>query len=163
MTLLLNVLIVVATFVAMEGVAWAAHRYLMHGPMWWFHHDHHNNEPGFFEKNDAFFLISAIPSSLLIYFGTMQGDYRLWIGVGIAIYGLCYVIVHDIFIHQRFRWLRRTNNVYLIAIRKAHLVHQRHLGPEDGECFGMLWAPPKYFLAARGTARARGAARTEST
>ncbi|MDX1440620.1 MAG: hypothetical protein R3284_12030, partial [Rubricoccaceae bacterium] len=64
------------------------------------------------------------------------------------LYGLCYLIVHDIFIHQRVKWLRRTNNAYLRGIRKAHLVHHKHLGPDDGECFGMLWAPLKYFREA---------------
>ena len=46
-------LIVLATFVTMEGVAWVAHKYLMHGLMWYFT-NHHVHEPGFFEKNDAF-------------------------------------------------------------------------------------------------------------
>ena len=56
-------LIVLTTFCVMEGVAWAAHKYLMHGAMWYFHRDHHQHEPGFFEKNDAFFLIFAVPSA----------------------------------------------------------------------------------------------------
>ena len=51
-------------YVLMEGAAWAAHRYLMHGPLWVLHADHHTKEPGFFEKNDAFFLIFAIRSWL---------------------------------------------------------------------------------------------------
>ena len=38
-------LIVLATFVTMEGVAWVAHKYLMHGLMWYFHEDHHVHEP----------------------------------------------------------------------------------------------------------------------
>jgi beta-carotene 3-hydroxylase len=24
-------------------------------------------------------------------------------------------------------------------------MHHKHLGREDGECFGMLWVPLKYF------------------
>ncbi len=155
MSIVINVGIVVATFCAMEFVAWSAHKYVMHGFMWWFHRDHHNHEPGFFEKNDLFFVIFAIPSAYFLYTGTVNDDFRTWIGLGIGLYGLCYMVVHDIFIHQRFKWLRRTNSVYLTAIRKAHLVHHKHLGPEDGECFGMLWAPPKYLREARSNVRAR--------
>lgn len=158
MAILINALIVIATYCMMEIVAWTAHKYLMHGAMWWFHRDHHNHEPGFFEKNDFFFVIFAIPSAYFFYTGTSNHDFRTWIGLGIALYGLSYMIVHDIFIHQRAKWLRKTDNVYLTAIRKAHLVHHKHLGPEDGECFGMLWAPPKYLREARKTVETRRAA-----
>jgi len=69
----------------------------------------------------------------------------VWIGTGISIYGACYFFVHDIYIHQRFKILRDSNNSYLQAIRRAHKMHHKHLGKEDGECFGMLWIPSKYF------------------
>jgi beta-carotene 3-hydroxylase len=36
-----------------------------------------------------------------------------------------------------------------MAIRKAHKVHHKHLGKEDGECFGMLIVPLKYYQEAR--------------
>ncbi len=155
MDYLTNILVVIATFCTMELVAWSAHKYVMHRFMWWFHKDHHNHEPGFFEKNDMFFVIFAVPSAYCLYTGVINDDLRTWIGVGIALYGLCYMFVHDIFIHQRFRWLRRTNNVYLTAIRKAHLVHHKHRGPEDGECFGMLWVSPKYLREAKATLKTR--------
>lgn len=149
-------LIVITTFVVMEGVAWVTHKYLMHGLMWYFHEDHHVDEPGFFEKNDAFFLIFAVPSAWCFITGSMAGgDFRIWIGTGIAAYGLAYFLVHDIFIHRRFKIFRRTENVYLMAIRKAHKVHHKHQNKEDGECFGMLWVPWKYFAAARKSMRAR--------
>lgn len=141
--------IVVATFIGMEGVAWLAHKYLMHGWMWYFHEDHHTHGPGFFEKNDAFFLIFAVPSAYCFIAGSIAGDFRFWIGVGIALYGLAYFLIHDVFIHQRFSWLKRSNNIYFRAIRKAHKVHHKHLTKEDGECFGMLFVHPKYFREAR--------------
>ena len=150
MELLFNALIVVATFFAMEFVAWFTHKYVMHGLLWILHKDHHQTEPGFFEKNDAFFLIFAVPSAILIMLGMMNGnDFRLYIGIGIAVYGLAYFLVHDIFIHQRFRFFRRTDNTYMRAIRKAHKVHHKHLGKEEGECFGMLLVPMKYYLEAK--------------
>ena len=133
----------------MEFVAWFTHKYIMHGLLWVLHEDHHQPHDGTFEKNDAFFLIFAVPSSLLMFFGAKDGiDYRFFIGTGILFYGMAYFFVHDIFIHQRFRWLRRTDNVYFRAIRKAHKVHHKHMGKEEGECFGMLFVPLKYFREA---------------
>ena len=48
-------IVTIATFFGMEFMAWATHKYVMHGLMWYFHKDHHQVEPGFFEKNDVFF------------------------------------------------------------------------------------------------------------
>jgi beta-carotene 3-hydroxylase len=150
MSTTLNIFAVIATFFFMEFVAWFTHKYIMHGLLWVLHKDHHQKEPGFFEKNDSFFLIFAIPSALLIMFGMMNGnDVRLYIGIGIALYGLAYFLVHDIFIHQRFKIFRRTNQTYMRAIRKAHKVHHKHLNKEHGECFGMLIVPYRYFMEAK--------------
>ena len=33
--------IIIVTFFLMEGVAWAAHKYIMHGFLWHLHEDHH--------------------------------------------------------------------------------------------------------------------------
>lgn len=145
-----NVLAGIGAFVGMEVMAWATHKYIMHGMMWYFHRDHHQAEPGFFERNDVFFLIYAIPSWLCIMLGLMYKTYpAVWFGAGIAAYGLCYFLVHDVFIHRRFSWFRNTDSSYFAAIRKAHKVHHKHLGKEHGECFGMLWVPLKYYREAR--------------
>lgn len=143
----LNIVIVLGAFVAMEGVAWFTHKYVMHGILWILHRDHHNKETeGFFERNDFFFLIFAIPGIALMYLGMMQEfSYLFFIGLGITLYGAAYFTVHDIFIHQRFKLLRNTNNRYFKAIRRAHKMHHKHLDKNDGECFGMLWVPIKYF------------------
>lgn len=147
--MLLNIITVAVTFFTMEFVAWFTHKYVMHGLGWYFHRDHHQPEPGFFEKNDAFFLIFAVPSMILMFLGMKGGfDLRFYVGIGIAVYGLAYFLVHDIFIHQRFKLFTRSNNIYLRAIRKAHKVHHKHLGKEEGECFGMLLVPFKYFREA---------------
>jgi len=148
-----DALIFIATFAGMEFVAWFAHKYLMHGFLWSLHRDHHQHEPGFFEKNDAFFLIFAIPSWLGIMLGMIyEHSWAVAIGYGIAAYGVIYFLVHEIFIHQRLRWFKHSDNTYLRAIRKAHKVHHKHLQKEDGECFGMLVVPFKYY---REAARAR--------
>jgi beta-carotene 3-hydroxylase len=146
-------LTVIATFFFMEFMAWFTHKYIMHGIMWYFHRDHHQHEPGFFEKNDVFFLIFAIPSWLCIMLGMMNANYySVAIGAGIAVYGLSYFLMHDVFIHQRFKWFRNTNNSYLLALRKAHKIHHKHLGKEDGEVFGILIVPIKYLKESRITA-----------
>lgn len=151
-----SILITVATFFFMEFMAWFTHKYVMHGFGWYFHRDHHRPNPGFFEKNDVFFLIFAVPSWLFIQFGMMAGnDWRVFVGLGIALYGLCYFLVHDVFIHRRFDWFKHSDNVYLRAIRKAHKVHHKHLDKEEGECFGMLLVPFKYFREAGRSMKAK--------
>lgn len=154
MPAVLNILAFLVTFFFMEFVAWFTHKYIMHGLLWVLHEDHHQPAPGFFEKNDTFFLIFAVPSAILMYLGVMNGyDVRLFIGIGIAAYGLAYFLVHDVFIHQRFRFFKHSKNSYLLALRKAHKVHHKHLNKEEGECFGMLLVPLKYFREAHRSIR----------
>ncbi len=146
-----NILIVLAAFVGMEMVAWLAHKYIMHGLLWYLHKDHHRKEDdGFLEHNDFFFILFATPGILCLFFG-LKNDFNFlfWIGLGITIYGFTYFFVHDIFIHQRFKIFRNSENRYFKAIRRAHKMHHKHLGKHDGECFGMLWVPVKYFRDAK--------------
>lgn len=144
---LIMFLIIIGTFIAMEGVAWLTHKYVMHGLFWHLHSDHHKkDDPNFFEKNDYFFVIFAVPGIICLALGTIYTNYIvLSIGIGITIYGGAYFFVHDIFIHQRFKVLRFTDNWYFKAIRRAHKIHHKHISKEHGECFGMLWVPIKYF------------------
>ncbi len=139
----------VMTFFGMEFVAWFTHKYVMHGFFWNLHADHHKKDhhhSSFFEKNDYFFLIFASPGIIALMLGTIFNNNSLFgFGLGISSYGLCYFLVHDVFIHRRFKWLRNSNNFYFRAIRRAHKVHHKHLGKEDGECFGMLLVPLQYF------------------
>ena len=143
----MNILIVIATFFLMEGATWLIHKYVMHGFLWMLHRDHHDHSTeGHLEKNDYFFIIFAIPAMILMYIGSQQGySYIFYIGLGVTCYGLAYFFVHDIFIHQRISFLSNTKNPYLLAIRRAHKQHHKHLGREQGECFGFLWVPVKYF------------------
>ncbi|GGH50107.1 sterol desaturase family protein [Dyadobacter endophyticus] len=146
-----DVLITLAAFVAMECVAWLAHKYLMHGLLWSLHHDHHQRDDSdFFEKNDYFFVIFATPGITCLWLGLDAGfNYLFWIGLGITIYGFTYFLVHDVFIHQRFKIFRNSESIYLKAIRRAHKMHHKHLGKHGGECFGMLWVPLRYFREAQ--------------
>ncbi len=149
--MLTNTLITVATFFAMEAAAWNAHKYIMHGFLWSLHEDHHKKDPSsFLEKNDYFFVIFAVPAMAFFALGTFVPalNFLVYIGLGITIYGTAYFFVHDVFIHQRIKWLRNTDNFYFRAIRRAHKMHHKHLGKEHGECFGMLLVPFKYFKEA---------------
>jgi beta-carotene 3-hydroxylase len=142
--------VLILAFATMEGCAWAAHKYLMHGSMWIFHQDHHVGSTGIFERNDVFFLIFAIPSWLGIMLGIIYNQYFfVWFGYGIAAYGFAYFLIHDVFIHRRFKWIRDIDTPYFMAIRKAHKVHHKYQNKEDGECFGMLWVPRKYYVEAK--------------
>lgn len=138
--------ITLATFCIMEGITWLTHRYVMHGFLWYLHEDHHQKGPGFFEKNDAFFIIFAIPSWLCIMLGSMNQVYWVVsIGAGIALYGFAYFLVHEIIIHQRIKLFTRSNNRYIKAIRWAHKMHHKHLDKHEGESFGMLIVAKKYW------------------
>ena len=140
------VLVTLLVFVVMEGITWLTHRYVMHGFLWYLHEDHHQKGPGFWEKNDAFFVIFAIPSWLCIMLGSMKQNYWIVsIGAGIAMYGFAYFLVHEIIIHQRIKLFTRSNNRYIRAIRWAHKMHHKHLNKEDGESFGMLIVAKKYW------------------
>ncbi len=140
--------IVFITFLFMEGVAWWMHKYIMHGMFWNLHEDHHvkNKHDSFFELNDSFFILFSVIAII---------NFLLWsifnwfvpgaIALGVTLYGAVYFFIHDLFIHQRIRVLTHTKNPYLLAIRRAHKMHHKHLGKEEGECFGMLWVPFKYY------------------
>ncbi|PJA04660.1 MAG: carotene hydroxylase [Flavobacteriales bacterium CG_4_10_14_0_2_um_filter_35_18] len=140
-------LVTIFTFLLMECVTWLTHKFVMHGFLWYFHEDHHQPRyQHWFERNDVFFVIFAIPSIVLFYLGLEGGlNYKFFIGLGILLYGLAYFLVHDVLIHRRFKWFSKTNNPYLTGLRKAHKVHHKHLGKKEGECFGMLFVPYKYF------------------
>lgn len=137
--------LVLVTFSIMEGITWLTHKYIMHGWLWNLHEDHHKKTNGFFEKNDWFFVIFAIPSFSFILFGTIDSIYWLQaIGFGVMGYGFAYFLVHDVIIHQRFKWFSRSNNTYIQAIRRAHKMHHKHLDRHEGESFGMLYVHKKY-------------------
>ena len=143
-------LITIATVCAMEFVAWFTHKYVMHGILWSWHEDHHlphHHKEGFFEKNDLFFLVFAIPSAASYIIG-LNVESLFWltfVGIGISIYGLIYFLIHDVYIHQRFKWFRQLDSKYSRGILRAHGAHHAKQEKEDGESFGLLIVNPKYF------------------
>ncbi len=147
MNVLLGILLFLATFWGMEFMAWFTHKYVMHGFLWNLHRDHHKKDhDSWFERNDAFFLFYAVVCMTLFGFARYTDFWYGWpLGLGILAYGIAYFMVHDIFIHQRFKILKKTNNWYAKGVRRAHKMHHKHVHKEDGECFGMLIVPFKYF------------------
>lgn len=128
-------LIVVVSALAMELVSYASHRWLMHGPGMTWHRSHHAPSTGGYERNDLFplcfsvfgfaaFAVAAVSPELV----TLR-----WVGLGMTLYGVAYLFVHEIVIHRRItvtlpRWR------YLEWLRDSHRIH--HLF--GGEPYGML-------------------------
>jgi beta-carotene 3-hydroxylase len=140
----MNALLVIAAFLFMEFMAWFTHKYVMHGFLWILHKDHHALERKRFEWNDLFALFFAVPSIVLIFLGISGDlDYRFYIGLGIALYGLSYFMFHDVLYHQRLPLLNKIRNKYFRAVIKAHGDH--HAGKKN---YGFLFMFPwKYFRA----------------
>jgi beta-carotene 3-hydroxylase len=125
----------------MEFIAWFVHKYVMHGFLWPVHKDHHTGEHHPFEWNDLFVVVFSLPGILLILSGIAEMDYRLWLGIGIVLYGLVYFLLHDVLVHQRLRLLNNIDNWYFRAIVRAHNDH--HISKKN---YGfIIFIPWKYF------------------
>lgn len=151
---MLYVAIFVATVLAMEGVAWLMHRYLMHGPLWIVHKSHHRRREGRFELNDAFGIFFAVPSMILIYHGVRGQPVLLAIGLGMTMYGALYFLMHDVLVHRRLKLPFVPQKGYLHRVVRAHLVHHRTTTKEDAVSFGFLFAGDPERLLARMEAKA---------
>jgi beta-carotene 3-hydroxylase len=149
-------LLFVITIAAMEGVAYAAHRWIMHGPGWFLHASHHRPRTGMFEANDWYAAIFAIPSIALFWWGIGLGHGALyaWIGGGIAAYGAIYFIFHDVIVHRRIDHRYVPRSTYMKRIVQAHRLHHAIETRNGTVSFGFLVAPPPKTLKAR-LARAR--------
>jgi beta-carotene 3-hydroxylase len=164
MPLWLGLILFLVTIATMEGVAYAAHRWVMHGPGWFLHASHHRPRTGPFEANDWYAAIFAVPSILLFLWGIGlgHGSGYAWVGGGIAAYGAIYFGFHDVIVHRRIghRYVPRSN--YMKRIVQAHRLHHVVETKAGTVSFGFLVAPRpevlKAELARRGRAGVRGAA-----
>ncbi len=139
------ILIVIATIAAMEWVAWASHKYIMHGWGWGWHRDHHEPHNNTFEKNDLYAVVGAAMSISMFAVGStlVMGENAwwpgTWIGLGILGYGIIYTLVHDGLVHQRyFKWVPKRG--YAKRLVQAHKLHHATIGKEGGVSFGFVWA-----------------------
>jgi beta-carotene 3-hydroxylase len=151
MTALLNVVLVLSTILAMEGLAWWSHKYIMHGFGWAWHRDHHEPHDNRLEKNDLYGLVGAVMSISMfalgspLVLGASAFPPATWIGLGILSYGIIYTVVHDGLVHQRyFRWVPRSG--YAKRLVQAHKLHHATIGKEGGVSFGFVFARDPVIL-----------------
>ena len=155
------IILFLSTILAMEAVAYAAHRWVMHGPGWFLHASHHRPRSGSFELNDVYAVIFAIPSILLLWGGVQLdwGDWAIWVGAGIAAYGAIYFGFHDVIVHQRIAHRYVARSAYMKRIVQAHRLHHATTGKHGAVSFGFIWAPDaaklKRQLAGNDDARLR--------
>jgi beta-carotene 3-hydroxylase len=149
------------TVALMEGFAYVAHRWLMHGPGWFLHKSHHSPRTGNWELNDLYAVIFAVPSFVLLLGGVHLGWWPgwAWIGAGIAAYGAIYFGFHDIIVHKRLNTRYIPKSDYMKRIIQAHRLHHVVETKHGTVSFGFLYAPPpeklKAQLKARGNAGVR--------
>jgi beta-carotene 3-hydroxylase len=152
MQFVINAAIVLAAVLAMEGLAWWSHKYVMHGWGWGWHRDHHEPHNNRLEKNDLYGIVGAAMSISMFALGSplVLGDTHwppaTWIGLGILAYGIIYTLVHDGLVHQRyFRWVPRSG--YAKRLVQAHKIHHATIGKEGGVSFGFIFARDPGTLA----------------
>jgi beta-carotene 3-hydroxylase len=161
MYILSNILVFLALAAFMEVVAWWTHKHVMHGFLWVLHEDHHRPRGRGLQKNDLFAVFFSLLSFVLIYNGLRlglgrSGPARWWMllasaGFGVALYGVGYVLFHDIMFHRRIRGLRiPARHPYLQRIIRAHRVHHQAGGKENSVSFGFLYAGREYDVARTG-------------
>ena len=139
---MLDLLLFLAAFAGMEWVAWATHKYLMHGWLWCWHESHHRPREGIFEKNDLFAFYFALPSILFIWLGVNVSAPLLPIGLGMTAYGFCYFAFHDGIVHRRLPFRYNGKNAYMRRIIQAHYVHHATTTKEGAVSFGFLYTRP---------------------
>jgi hypothetical protein len=152
--------IVGATLAATEALAWAVHRWVMHGPGWRWHRSHHEPEPGRrLETNDAYSVIASVAVTALFVVSGGPSSPWWWVGFGATLYGLLYAVVHDGWAHGRWPAGRPPRVRWIERLVQAHRLHHAVRGRDGAVAFGFLWAPAPERLAR--ALRASGAARRD--
>lgn len=146
LTILFYAFLVIGTFFFMEGVAWFTHKYIMHGFLWSWHKSHHKMHNHTLERNDLFAIVFSVPSIACMMLGIEFQEIRwlLFVGIGIACYGVFYVLFHDILVHRRVKIKFKAEHPYLKRMMRAHYIHHEVHTKEGAEAFGFLYAPKKY-------------------
>ena len=126
----------------MELWSRALHRRLWHGALWSLHASHHAPRSGRVERNDALSVSHAPLAIAALLYGCMGGagwgrEVSFGAGLGMTIFGMAYVVLHDGLVHGRLpvRFLLRWR--YFRRVRAAHLVHHAR----GGEPFGLFAGP----------------------
>lgn len=141
------VLLTAAAFAAMEAAAYVLHRFLFHGALWRVHRTHHDPAHGHghggLEWNDLFSIGFAAASMALMWAGRADpvASTAFPLGLGVALYGVLYFVLHDLHAHGRFVPFR-TKNPAAQAVKRAHGRHHRSLTKEGQEPYGLFLFPP---------------------
>ena len=139
LNILLYLFIVIVSVIFMEIVAIFTHKYIMHGVGWFLHKSHHTNHDNKFELNDFYFVIFSLPSMFSIIYGLLIGNYILLsMGIGILIYGLIYIFLHDMYVHNRLGIKIRIESNYLKKIKKSHQKHHSVKSKNGASNFGFI-------------------------
>jgi beta-carotene 3-hydroxylase len=146
---LINAAVFFGVFFGMEGVAWATHKYIMHGALWVLHASHHRERESWFELNDLFGFFFSFISIGLMLAGTLYAAPYFYAGLGMAAYGLVYFLVHDVLVHRRLAHGFVPRSGYLRRIYQAHRLHHATSAREGAISFGFIWSAPPEVLAAK--------------
>lgn len=144
-----NFAIFLCTLIAMEGIGFFAHKYIMHGWGWCLHRSHHEEHLGAFETNDIYLLALGAVAVALIVLGNSGHDPLQWVGAGVAAFGLIYVLFHDGIVHRHWPVSPKPRNGYLRRLHDAHLMHHAIKHRRNSVSFGFLYAPSESTLRKR--------------
>jgi beta-carotene 3-hydroxylase len=126
-------------FAGMEAFSYIIHRFLFHGVLWRVHSTHHTPRAFPFELNDIFsILFAAVSVGLMVFAERPLTDSMAFpVGFGIALYGVFYFIIHDLFTHRRFLPFKSKNKLFL-TVRAAHQSHHQTAEKKGIEPFGLF-------------------------
>jgi beta-carotene 3-hydroxylase len=123
----IRLLVATSALVAMEPTVAAVHRWVMHGRGWAWHRSHHRWQGRRIEANDLYPVVFAAATIATMTVGaTIEGlTAVVWVGAGVTGYGIAYLVVHDLFIHERLGRLPGARSRYVRWVAAAHAVHHR--------------------------------------
>ena len=140
--ILLFLMWVLLGFCGMEIISYLVHRFIFHGVLWDIHKTHHTPDHGLFEANDLFSVFFAAVSIGMMYYGMNDpmGSAIFAVGLGIALYGILYFIIHDLFAHKRFVPFKSDSKIMRL-IRRAHQNHHQSVDKPGQEPYGLFLFP----------------------
>ncbi|EFJ12773.1 hypothetical protein SELMODRAFT_14977, partial [Selaginella moellendorffii] len=129
--------------VGMEFWARWAHKALWHASLWDMHESHHRPREGPFELNDVFAIVNAVPAIALLAYGFFNKGLFPGLcfgaGLGITVFGMAYMFVHDGLVHRRFPVGPIANVPYFQKVAAAHKLH--HADLFQGVPYGLFLGP----------------------
>lgn len=152
--LLTTCLLAVGGMVGMEMYARVVHRFAWHENEvgWKIHESHHMPRKGAFELNDVYAIMNAVPAIGLTGYGFLRedviGGVCFGLGLGITLYGMAYMFVHDGMVHGRFAVGPVKDVPGLRRIAVAHRMH--HMDDFGGYPYGMFLGPSELEKAGFG-------------